>query len=308
VTTENDFVRQLKRRFPVLPPVEIGIGDDGAVLAPSSSRTIVVTDMLLDGVHFDLRNTSARLAGRKAIAVNLSDLAAMGCRPTAAFVSIAVPQDLPDSFTFLQELYQGIEEFTARYSMTLAGGDTNSWRHPLAINVCLTGTPFGTAPILRSGAKPGDVLFVSGPLGGSLLSDRHLTFDPALPLSEWLCANTDCRAMMDLSDGLSTDLARMMEASGTGAIVDAAKIPIHCDVDCSWTHDRRLAAAVGDGEDFELLIGVNPADAVMLSNRAAEAGFWLHPIGEVLSGAGCQIRNPDGHIQPLFNMGWQHSM
>jgi thiamine-monophosphate kinase len=308
VTTENDFVRQLQQRFPVLPAVEIGIGDDGAVLAASNSSTVVVTDMLLDGVHFDLRSTSVRLAGRKAIAVNLSDLAAMGCFPTAAFVSIAVPRDLPDSSSFLRQLYDGIEELTARYHMTLAGGDTNSWPHPLAINVCLTGTPFGHAPILRSGARPGDLLFVSGPLGGSLQSRRHLTFEPALRLSEWLCANTDCHALMDLSDGLSTDLARMMEASGTAAILDAAKIPIHSDVNVSWPHDRRLAAALGDGEDFELLICVNRADAALLPNRAAEAGFRLHRIGEVLAGSGCQIRHPDGSVHPLSNIGWQHAL
>lgn len=308
MTTENDFVRQLKQRFPVLPPVEIGIGDDGAVLAASGSRTVVVTDMLLDGVHFDLQKTSARLAGRKAIAVNLSDLAAIGCRPTAAFVSIAVPRNLPDASSFLQQLYDGIEELTARYSITLAGGDTNSWPHPLAINVCLTGTPFGHKSILRSGARPGDVLFVSGPLGGSLHSGRHLTFEPALRLSEWLCANSDGHALMDLSDGLSTDLARMMEASGTAAIVDAAKIPIHSDVDASWSQDRRLAAALGDGEDFELLFCVDPAEAAQLPHRAAEAGFRLYPIGEVLAGAGCQIRHPDGSIQPLSNRGWQHAM
>ena len=166
MTTENEFIRRLARRFPLRPPVEVGIGDDGAVLrcgremgldkTPfAADRIVVVTDMLLDGVHFELDKISPSLAGRKAVAVNLSDLAAMACFPTAAFVSIAVPKTMKmPSGEFLDDLYSGIESLTDQFNFTLAGGDTNSWNGPFAINVCLTGSPMKEQPVLRSTAKP----------------------------------------------------------------------------------------------------------------------------------------------------------
>ncbi len=310
VTTENEFIRTLARRFPVRPPVEVGIGDDGAVLYdPDSLRTIIVTDMLLDGVHFDLNRTSPRLAGRKAVAVNLSDLAAMACRPTAALVSLAVPRSLRcAAFEFLDELYDGIEELTEHYKFTLAGGDTNSWDGPLAINVCLTGVPFGSQPVLRSGAQSGDVLFVTGPLGGSLHHDRHLLFSPRLEIAEWLIRHVPISAMMDISDGLSMDLHRLTEASRCSAVLDAGRIPIHGDVPLSLPHVKRLEAALGDGEDFELLFSVNRMVAVTLQEEAARAGIVLYQIGVVESGTGCRIRDSHGNESPMQISGWQHAL
>ncbi len=310
MTTENEFIRKLAQRFPVRPPVEVGIGDDGAVLNdPDSPRTVVVTDMLLDGVHFDLNRTSPRLAGRKAVAVNLSDLAAMACRPTAAFVSIAVPKSLRSSAAeFLNELYGGIEELTEQYKFTLAGGDTNSWDGPLAINVCLTGVPFGLNPILRSGAQSGDVLFVTGALGGSLHQDRHLMFSPRLKIAEWLIRHVPINAMMDISDGLSMDLHRLAEASRCSAVLDAGRIPIHGDVPLSLSAVKQLEAALGDGEDFELLFSVNRMVAVTLQQEAVRAGIDLYQIGVVETGAGCRIRDSHSNESPLKVSGWQHAL
>ena len=224
--TERQFIRDLQSQFPTLPPVKIGIGDDGAVLdVTADSQQVVVTDLLLDGVHFDLNATSPFLAGRKAVAVNLSDLAAMGCRPTAAFVSLAVPRTHPQaSSDFLRELYRGIQQMTDKFQFSLAGGDTNSWDGPFAINVCLTGVPFSGRPFLRSDARPGDAIFVTGPLGGSLHGGRHLTFMPRLQISEWLSRTVEVGAMLDLSDGLSIDLHRMMEASAAAAEISTSTI------------------------------------------------------------------------------------
>ena len=308
VTTENEFIRSLAKRFPVRAPVEVGIGDDGAVLNnPDSARTIIVTDMLLDGVHFDLNRTSPRMAGRKSVAVNLSDLAAMGCRPTAAFVSIAVPKSLRGSSSeFLSELYGGIEELTEQYRFTLAGGDTNSWNGPLAINVCLTGVPVGSCPVLRSGARSGDVLFVTGPLGGSLHQDRHLSFSPRLEIAEWLIRHAGINAMMDISDGLSMDLHRLVEASGCSAVLIADRIPIHADVPLTLPTNKRLQAALGDGEDFELLFCVDRMDSVTLQREAVNAAINLYEIGSVETGAGCRIRDQHGVTLPLEVSGWQH--
>ncbi len=310
MTTENEFIRTLAKRFPVRLPVEVGIGDDGAVLNdPRAPRTIIVTDMLLDGIHFDLNRTSPRLAGRKAVAVNLSDIAAMACRPTAAFVSIAVPKSLRTSAAdFLAELYGGIEELTEQYEFTLAGGDTNSWDGRLAINVCLTGVPVGSHPVLRSGAQAGDVLFVTGALGGSLHQDRHLLFSPRLEIAEWLIRHVPVNAMMDISDGLSIDLLRLAEASGCSAVLDEIRIPIHADVPHSLPADERLVAALGDGEDFELLFCIDRRQVVTLQREAVNAGIDLYQIGVVEAGAGCRIRDRNGIESALKVSGWQHSL
>ena len=320
MTTENDFIRRLARRFPLRPPVEVGIGDDGAVLrcgraigfgqTPlAADRMVVVTDMLLDGVHFELDKISPGLAGRKAVAVNLSDLAAMACFPTAAFVSIAVPKTMRmPSREFLDELYAGIESLTDQFNFTLAGGDTNSWNGPFAINVCLTGTPMGERPVLRSGAKPGDHLFVTGPLGGSLQFGRHLTFEPRLKLAEWLTEHANVNAMMDLSDGLSMDLSRMMEASRTGAVIHSESIPIHPEVPSNTAHERRLSSALSDGEDFELLFSIADSEAAALIEKAAQSNIVYHDVGRVTADSGIQLLSSDGTSLPMILTGWQHEL
>ena len=313
IMTENDFLRQLKARYPATPFVTVGIGDDGAVLSPQEKPQVVVTDLLLDGVHFDLRQTSPRLAGRKAMAVNLSDLAAMGCRPAAAFISIALPRQFPVGMTsvdFLSQLYEGFEELTSEFDFVIAGGDTNSWNGPFAVNVCLTGIPFDVNGrcFLRSTAKPGDILLVSGPLGGSLASERHLSFQPRLNLASWFSFHDGIHAAMDISDGLSTDLLRMMEASQTSAILEGSLIPIHQDVPAEWSDEKRLAAALSDGEDFELLLSVDPLSADLLISEAAAAGFDLVRIGQVASAGESRLVTFDGNKIALQSTGWQHSM
>ncbi len=308
--TERQFIRDLQSQFPNRQPVLVGIGDDGAVLDVSSEKQqVVVTDLLLDGVHFDLQLTSPFLAGRKAVAVNLSDLAAMGCRPTAAFVSIAVPRNgIGSSQDFLQELYRGIQQMTDEFQFTLAGGDTNSWNGPFAINVCLTGVPYSGRPILRSAAQVGDAIFVTGALGGSLTHGRHLTFTPRLQISEWLGQIVRVRAMMDISDGLSLDLHRMMEASGTGAEIIASAIPIHSDVPTFESSERRLETALSDGEDFELLFTVDESDAKLLSAAAHASEISIYQIGRVRNDSGIDLIDAHGNRSKMSASGWQHEI
>ncbi|MCA9036597.1 MAG: thiamine-monophosphate kinase, partial [Planctomycetaceae bacterium] len=162
---ERDFIHSLARRYPASNSVRVGIGDDGAVLDVPGNQQVVVTDMLLDGVHFDLRQHALSLVGRKSVAVNLSDLAAMGCRPTAAFVSIAIPkQSSAPAIKFPEQIYDGIDELARQFDFVVAGGDTNVWTGPFAINVCLTGVPYVASQVfLRSSARPDDVICVSGP-------------------------------------------------------------------------------------------------------------------------------------------------
>ncbi len=303
--TERNFIQQLQKRFPAKPPVVTGIGDDGAVLdCADQQQQIVVTDMLLDQVHFDLGKTSAQLVGRKAVAVNLSDLAAMACWPTAAFVSIAVSRAQKASDEFTGELYDGMAALAEEFRFSIAGGDTNYWDGPFAINVCLTGIPMREQAVLRSGAKPGDKLFVTGPLGGSFPGDRHLTFEPRLYTAMWLAENVDVHAMMDVSDGLSIDLHRMMEASGTGAVLYESCIPIHSDVSQAIPASDRLEAAFSDGEDFELLFAISPDDEGKL--HAAQSDF--HFIGSVSESPGeVLIEDSGGERAVLPETGWQHS-
>ena len=304
---ERDFVEQLTKQFPVRPPVETGIGDDGAVLTNSDgSKLVVVTDMLLDGVHFDVANTPAGLLGRKAVAVNLSDLAAMGCRPTAAFVSIAVP-GLVRSIEFLNGLYGGIQGLSEQFGFTLAGGDTNSWDGPFAINVCMTGAPYGDRAILRSGAQPGDSLLVTGALGGSLSAGRHLSFEPRLDVARQLATELPIHAIIDISDGLAIDLHRMMDASGTGAIVTENDVPIHDDVPSGLSRQDRLTAALSDGEDFELLIAAPPESvqaACRLTDSRGES--LLSVIGTVTEERGCRMTDAVDGTRELSAEGWQH--
>ncbi|HIF00008.1 MAG TPA: thiamine-phosphate kinase [Planctomycetes bacterium] len=307
MNSELQFIRALQNRFPVRSPVQVGIGDDGAVVDCSmTDRQVVVIDMLLDGVHFDLKDTTPHLVGRKAMAVNLSDLAAMGCWPTAAFVSLAVPKSLDSADAFLEQVFAGIRELSTHWDVCVAGGDTNTWDGPFVIDVCLTGIPVGQHPVLRSGARPGDVLLVTGPLGGSLNSGRHLTFTPRLELAKWLVQNYDIHAMMDISDGLAIDLHRMMEASETGADVLADAVPIHPDVR-STARNSSLLQALSDGEDFELLLAMSLGDFETL-NRDAERSHDFHRIGVVRKERRCQLIDGRGRTTALHVAGWQHEI
>ena len=304
---ETEFVEQLRRQFPVHAPVATGIGDDGAVLTnPDGSQTVVVSDMLLDGVHFDVAGTRPELIGRKAIAVNLSDLAAMGCCPTAAFISIAVP-GLTQSNRFLNGLYRGIQSLSERFDFTVAGGDTNSWTGPFAISVSMTGTPFDNRAILRTGAEPGDSLVVTGALGGSLASQRHLAFEPRLDVARLLTRNSTVHAMIDISDGLAIDLHRLLKAGDTGALLYLDSVPVHEDVASGLSREDRLRAALSDGEDFELLMampaGLVDAAAALVQS---ESDSTLTVVGTITEDSGCRAVDSDGNLSDLHEIGWQH--
>lgn len=308
MTSELDFIQDLQNRFPPILPVEVGIGDDGAVLQTPDTSEVIVTDMLLDGVHFDTRLTHASLIGRKAVAVNLSDLAAMGCRPTSAFVSLALPRDMSAKQEFLNGLYDGIQSLLTEYRFSLAGGDTNVWNGPFAINVCLTGRPMAQAPILRSNARPGDHIFVTGPLGGSFLSGHHLDFQPRIAAADFLCRTVQVNSMMDISDGLAIDLHRLTKASNVGASIFAERIPISHRVPAEATPPTRLQNALSDGEDFELLFTISAAEADRLaemSPKPEHVDFVF--IGTIIEGHGVMM-SIDGKVSPLLANGWQHNL
>lgn len=284
----------------------LGIGDDAACLRPSPDReTLVAIDMLMEGVHFTFPDATPALAGRKALAVNLSDIAAMGGRPTAAFVSVALPET--GGLEFAQEVHSGLIELANQYDVVLAGGDTNSWKGPLVISVAVVGEPIGPDAIRRSGAKSGDWLFVTGQLGGSLDSGRHLRFPPRLAEAKKLVELVQVHSMLDISDGLAADLHHILKASHVGAVLEAESIPISSSVRSTGNSKSPLLQALSDGEDFELLFSVPPSEGRMLLEHWKES-TTLTKIGEITEAPGCWLRQPNGTREALPPLGWTHQV
>jgi len=298
---ELELVEWLQGRQPHHPAVMLGVGDDMALVRLSAGRVLVASDMLLDGVHFDTSRHELRDIGRKAIACNISDCAAMAVRPVVATVSIALPADMP--LAAVKELFGGMFAVAEEFNLAIVGGDTTSWSHPLAIDVAVTAEPFeGIEPVTRHGAQPGDNLYVTGVLGGSLVG-RHLTFKPRVEEARAAAKTLGWRlhALMDISDGLSIDLWRMIRASGVGAVLDEQQLEavISGDARQSTAADGRPALdhALSDGEDYELLLAV--------AGDADVPGVALHPVG-VVAESDLLLQRRDGRIEPLEPKGWLH--
>lgn len=303
---EFELIDWIRAQIVDRPPVTLGIGDDAACLRPDGDRDMLVAvDMLMEGVHFTFPDATARLAGRKALAVNLSDIAAMAGRATAAFVSVALPNSR--GMDFARDVHQGIIELADQFGVVIAGGDTNSWNGPLVISVTVTGQPLGSRPVCRQGARPGDWLFVTGQLGGSLPSGRHLTFLPRLNEVDQLAKLVELHAMIDISDGLAADLHHVLKASRVGAILQASEIPLTESALNSADGRSPLIHGLSDGEDFELLFAVAPDDGDRLISEWHDATS-LTKIGEITADQGCWLRGVDGQLEPLRPMGWTHQL
>lgn len=300
---EFDYIAWLRSRTPADPRVPVGPGDDCAVLAPSGRSLLVTTDLLTDGTDFVLSEVGPRAAGRKAMAVNLSDIAAMAGLPTAAVVAVALPRGGGRSVG--EELYDGIREVADEFGVAVVGGDTNSWAGGLVVAVTVFGEATARGPVLRSGARPGDWVFVTGPVGGSIRG-RHLTPTPRVREALRLHNEVDLHAMIDVSDGLAADLNHILEESHCGAVLDAAAIPIHPDAGqlARTTGRPPLAHALGDGEDFELLFTVSSADGERLLRERPVPG--LAKVGECVD-AGLWLEE-GGTRRPLAPTGWVHEL
>jgi len=308
---ELDFVADLLRRIPADPRLEVPPGDDAAVLRPPAERrTVVTVDMLMEGVDFVLGpDCDPRRVGHKALAVNLSDLAAMAARPEAAVVAVALPRRHGDAIG--RGLLDGILALANAHGVTLAGGDTNSWDGPLVISITAIGSAAPGRAWRRDTARPGDLLVVSGACGGSLLG-RHLDVTPRCREALAVAAAFDVHAAIDVSDGLALDLSRMMAASGTGAVLDLAAIPIHPDAvrmaATAGDATSPLGHALGDGEDFELVLALPADDARRLAVEGPTvAGIPFTVIGEVVAGPGLVARSIDGNLHPLEPRGYVHA-
>lgn len=306
---ERSLIEWLCRRLPQHGDVAVGPGDDAAVLSwPTGADCVVTVDVLMDQVDFDLANIDPRRAGRKALAVNLSDLAAMAAKPTAAVIGLVLPQHGGEQLA--HALYEGLLPLADRYGVSIAGGDVNSWDGRLVISVTALGQARAGKVWKRSGARPGDWMLVTGEFGGSILG-HHLDFEPRLQEAHILSQQFDVRAAIDVSDGLSLDAARIALASGCGFVLDAEHIPIaeaayelarrESDPDAALTH------ALEDGEDFELVLAVPPAEGErMLAEQPLEVR--LTKIGEFTADRSFWLRQPSGERVALIPRGFEHQL
>jgi thiamine-monophosphate kinase len=303
-TGEFAYIEWLRRQTPPDARVVIGPGDDAAAMRVAGDREcLMTTDMLLEGSCFRLAEAGGRLVGRKAMAVNLSDLAAMAGEPLAALVSVGLPRR--GGRALADELYVGLREMADAFDTAIVGGDTNSWDGPLVISVSLFGQATARGPVRRSGARPGDWLLVTGPLGGSILG-RHLTFTPRVREALQLHVRADLHAMIDVSDGLAADVNHLCTESGCGAVLRAQAIPISAAARQMNDSVSPLQHALGDGEDFELVFAVAPEDGRRLLETQPVSGMTLFHVGEcVAEGLWLeddnqrQVLEPRGYVHPL---------
>lgn len=301
---ELDFVQWLGEHAQRDPRLLKGIGDDAAVVRLAGRELVTAADLLIDGVHFSTDEHAPQRIGRKALAVNLSDLAAMAARPAGALLSLSLPRSGAGGLSpaeLARQLVAGLLPLAEEFNCPLVGGDTNTGPGPLVLAVTVFGEPTERGAALRSGAHPGDALLVTGTLGGSL-SGKHLDFTPRVDEALRLADSADVHAMIDLSDGLSLDLNRLCRASGVGAIVDAQCVPITPSI---AEAPSPLEHALCDGEDFELLLTVSPEDAQrLLADPPFDCGLaW---IGEVTAGDAVLLRRADGETEPLAPKGYEH--
>ena len=260
---EHQFHHWLKQNFkrPGLDGdshVILGPGDDAAIVRVDSGRSILLaTDTIAEGTHFDLAKHDLELVGRKSLAVNLSDIAAMGGRPESAVLNFMLPSRF--GFKEAKSIFNGVEELANTFSMAVVGGDTNRWDGKLVVGATVLGSRKSTQTGWSiAGANPGDAIVVTGEFGGSI-HGRHLSFEPRIELAMYLADNFQINGATDASDSLSLDLNAMLLASesGLGADLDLEAIPVSKDVK-DLDVNQRLNCALTDGEDFELILAVSP--------------------------------------------------
>ena len=300
--------------------VLIGIGDDCAVLRLLSGRgqerdTLVTTDFSLEGIHFRREWHAAESVGHRCLARGLSDIAAMGGEPVAAFLSLALPRDLPQSW--VGRFARSLTSLAEKFGVTLAGGDTAESPNGVLADIVVVGSVPKGRGVLRSGARVGERVFVSGELGGSAAAvwqmrkkarrklnprefPRHFFPEPRIELGRILREKKLASAMIDISDGLSTDLAHICEESGVGAEVQAELIPRASVGKPAREVDLRLA--LHGGEDYELLFTSPPNRRVPLRI----AGVPITQIGHITRGRKVILRNAAGVGYELEPRGWEH--
>jgi thiamine-monophosphate kinase len=333
--SEFDFIASLRQRVNASAlkseSLIAGIGDDAAVFRSSSGKENVITaDLLVEDIDFRRSTTPPFLLGHKALAVSLSDIAAMGARPLWSLISIGVPEDVWQT-KFVDHFYGGLLELANHYGVQLIGGDTSRTNENIVIDSVVAGECAAGTAVMRSGARPGDQIFVTGSLGaaaaglrlierGAHLAEQNLADEDSQKLDHVLIRQLRpeprvgwgivlgeerlATAMIDLSDGLSSDLNRLCEASGVGASIDSSLLPIDSRVVelCGRRALDPLQLALHGGEDFELLFTVKSADVARLPRKVD--GVEIKRIGEVTTG-GVKILE-GARVWELKPGGWIH--
>lgn len=328
--SEDELIEAIRRVLSGREPgVVLGLGDDAAVVEPGSGQSVLTTDMLIEGVHFELGSISARDLGAKSIVVNVSDMAAMAASPRYALASIGLTPDVEAAWVV--ELYGGMRGACEEYALALVGGDTN--RSPaVVLSVTVVGEVAPGRAVTRSGARAGDLVAVTGTLGAAAGGLALSRLDPVLAhtalSSPWgralagalarpvalvgegqTLAQAGATAMMDLSDGLAKDLGRLCRQSGVGARVELARVPISPFLaeGAEMLGVDPLGLAVGGGEDYELLVTL-PEDAVAGARRELDErfGVTLTEVGRIVEGQGVEAVDERGRVSPLAPAGWDH--
>ena len=301
--SETELIQRLTQDLPADSSVSTGPGDDCAVIDWGGSKLLFKTDAIVEGIHFK-RDTPPEVIGRKALARALSDIAAMAGTPTHALITLGVHADMEPSL--IEAVYQGLRDCAREHHVNIVGGETTSLPQ-LTLSISLIGR--ASKPILRTGSAVGDAIFVSGELGGSL-AGHHLNFTPRLKEARWLSDQDIVHAMIDLSDGLATDLRHLL-SDQTGAELLTRALPIRRSAKerarDNPSGKTALLAALTDGEDYELLFTVSSKDAVPMLDgwKSAFPETPLHCIGKITDQPGIALRDDKG-VKPLTLHGYDH--
>ena len=316
---EIGFLKKIEAFLPLSDKsVLISIGDDAAAVKVSKGKTLLATtDLLTDGIHFDLRYISFFQLGAKALLVNISDIAAMAGIPRYALIAIAVPDNI--KVEELNEIYRGIKKTASAYKVSIIGGDTSGSKNGLMISITLLGEAKQGNIIKRDGAKPGDKIFVTGTLGDSsaglellkngkrneYLIQRHLLPTPRVKEGIFLSKNRLATSMIDISDSLSTDLNHICEQSRVGAIIYEDRIPLSKELKKAKLKNKPLDYALSGGEDYELLFTVKKKNVKNIYDAISRNRLSATMIGEITK-KGILLVDREGMQRPLLPTGFNH--
>ena len=304
---EKEFVDWLIRNYSKnQDSIPVGLGDDAAVVRFNSENVVISTDTIADGTHFESSRHRLEMIGHKAIAVSLSDIAAMGAKPVIATVSFVCPPNY--RLSHLKSLFEGMWSTAHDHGVAIVGGDTNRWNGKLVVGSTVIGREFEQSVggfWKMTGGNPGDQIFVSGKLGGSIL-EKNMLFRPRLHVAKMLATNFVVNAATDITDSLSMDLAALAQQSNCGFCIDAFKIPVAEDASKLSQESKQspLFHALYDGEDFELIICVSArvAEAISTNRELLKHLTW---IGELTAERRFLIKNENG-VEPLLIRGFEH--
>ncbi len=325
---EFGFIKKISRGCLIRPESIIkAIGDDAAAFTTDPARiSLITTDLLVERIHFLRTAISGFDLGYKSLAVNLSDIAAMGGTARESFVSIAIPEDCP--LDYLEAIYDGMKDLATQFDVNILGGDTTASKVDLIINVVVHGTIARKEMLCRDAARPGDIIFSTGYLGDSKaglhlilnhipadsdewrnLLRAHLLPLPHLAAGRFLAQQPAVKAAIDTSDGLSSDLGHIAEESGVGAVLYSDKIPVSEELKlfCRQFNFDPVEYALSGGEDYTLLCTVSPGEAeAIAANFQKKFNRPLFRIGEITAGREMKINYPDGSSSAIAPSGWNH--